>query len=56
MQYFTISLKRWSDVSRDDSREFWVRAEDRNRSTAIKYNDLGLAEYAAIEAFKRYYF
>jgi glucosamine-6-phosphate deaminase len=40
---------------RDDSR-FWVRAEDRNRSTAIKYNDLGLAEYAAIEAFKRYYF
>jgi glucosamine-6-phosphate deaminase len=54
MQYFTISLKRWSDVW-DDSREFWVRA-DRNRSTAIKYNDLGLAEYAAIEAFKRYYF
>jgi glucosamine-6-phosphate deaminase len=40
----------------DDSREFWVRAEDRNRATAIKYNDLGLAEYAAIEAFKRYRF
>jgi glucosamine-6-phosphate deaminase len=40
----------------DDSREFWVRAEDRNRGTAIKYNDLGLAEYAAIEAFKRYRF
>ncbi|KJD36390.1 glucosamine-6-phosphate deaminase [Tamlana sedimentorum] len=40
----------------DDSREFWVRAEDRNRLTATKYNNLGLAEYAAIEAFKRYYF
>ncbi|WP_308991329.1 glucosamine-6-phosphate deaminase [Mariniflexile litorale] len=40
----------------DDSREFWVRVEDRNRETAKKYNDLGLADYAAIEAFKRYYF
>ena len=40
----------------DDSREFWVRAEDRNRETAKKYNDLGLADYAAIEAFKRHYF
>ncbi|MCL5129167.1 glucosamine-6-phosphate deaminase [Algibacter sp. L4_22] len=40
----------------DDNREFWVRAEDRNRLTAKKYNDLGLADYAAIEAFKRYHF
>jgi glucosamine-6-phosphate deaminase len=40
----------------DDNREFWVRAEDRNRLTAKKYNDLGLADYAAIEAFKRYFF
>ncbi len=40
----------------DDNREFWVRVEDRNRETAKKYNDLGLADYAAIEAFKRYYF
>jgi glucosamine-6-phosphate deaminase len=40
----------------DDSREFWVRVEDRNRLTAKKYNDLGLTDYAAIEAFKRYYF
>lgn len=40
----------------DDTREFWVRVEDRNRLTAQKYNDLGLADYAAIEAFKRYYF
>jgi len=40
----------------DDSREFWVRVEDRNRLTAEKYNNLGLADYAAIEAFKRYHF
>ena len=40
----------------DDSREFWVRVEDRNWLTAKKYNDLGLADYAAIEAFKRYHF
>ncbi len=40
----------------DDSREFWVRVEDRNRLTAKKYNDLGLADYAAIEAFKRYHY
>ena len=40
----------------DDAREFWVRVEERNRLTAEKYNALGLADYAAIEAFKRYYF
>lgn len=40
----------------DDSREFWVRVEDRNRLTAKKYNDLGLADYEAIEAFKRHHF
>lgn len=39
-----------------DSREFWQRAEDRNSDTAEKYNKLGLAEYAAIEAFKRWFF
>ena len=40
----------------DDSREFWVRAEDRTSETANAYNRLGLAEYAAIEAFKRFHF
>jgi glucosamine-6-phosphate deaminase len=34
-----------------DEREFWQRAEDRNRETAILYDKLGLAEYEAIEAF-----
>ena len=37
----------------DDSREFWVRVDDRNRLTAETYNKFGLADYAAIEAFKR---
>ncbi len=38
----------------DDAREFWVRAEERTRETANAYNQLGLAEYEAIEAFVRY--
>ena len=40
----------------DDEREFWVRAEDRNRETAQNYDRLGMAEYAAMEAFVRYQF
>jgi glucosamine-6-phosphate deaminase len=38
----------------NDSREFWVRAEDRNKETAKQYDALGLPEYKAIEAFKRF--
>jgi glucosamine-6-phosphate deaminase len=38
----------------NDSREFWVRAEDRNKHTARLYDELGLPEYEAIEAFKRF--
>ena len=34
-----------------DPREFWQRAEQRNRHTAQRYDQLGLAEYEAIEAF-----
>lgn len=37
-----------------DEREFWQRAEDRNRETAVLYDKLGLAEYEAIEAFVRW--
>jgi glucosamine-6-phosphate deaminase len=40
----------------DDAREFWVRAEDRNRDTAQCYDRLGLAEYQAMEAFVRYHY
>ncbi|THV60847.1 glucosamine-6-phosphate deaminase [Flagellimonas alvinocaridis] len=40
----------------EDLREFWVRAEDRNKETAQKYQSLGLASYAAMEAFVRYHY
>jgi len=39
-----------------DTREFWMRAEERNKDTAKKYSTLGLSNYAAIEAFVRYQF
>ncbi len=39
-----------------DVREFWVRAEERNRQTAQFYDQLGMAEYEAMEAFVRYIF
>ena len=38
----------------DDRREFWVRAEDRNNANARKFKAYGLADYEAIELFKRY--
>jgi glucosamine-6-phosphate deaminase len=34
-----------------DRREFWQRAEDRNRETAKVYDRLGLPEFYALEAF-----
>jgi glucosamine-6-phosphate deaminase len=37
----------------DERREFWQRTEDRSRRLAEAYNGLGLAEYEAIEAFRR---
>ncbi|MCX5688536.1 MAG: PIG-L family deacetylase, partial [Planctomycetota bacterium] len=37
----------------NDPREFWQRAEDRNRNTARVYDKLGLTEYEAIEGFVR---
>ena len=40
----------------NDEREFWERAEDRNRETAVAYHQLGLANYEAIEAFVRWKF
>jgi glucosamine-6-phosphate deaminase len=38
----------------DDPREFWQRAEDRNRNTAAVYNQIGLPEYFAFEGFLRW--
>ena len=40
----------------NDDREFWQRAEQRNKETACKYNALGMAEYEAMEGFVRYHF
>ncbi len=39
-----------------DSREFWQRAEERNASTAKLYAQLGLTQYAAMEAFVQWKF
>ncbi len=39
-----------------DPREFWQRAEDRNRNTAQQYDNLGLTEYEALETFVRYHY
>jgi glucosamine-6-phosphate deaminase len=39
-----------------DDREFWLRAEERNRLSAKRYRDLGLSDYQAMELFKRYHF
>ncbi|MDR2651638.1 MAG: glucosamine-6-phosphate deaminase [Prevotellaceae bacterium] len=39
-----------------DSREFWMRAEQRNENTAKLFDKLGMAEYQAIELFVQYKF
>ena len=39
-----------------DDREFWQRAEERNASTAKLYAQLGLTQFAAMEAFVRWHF
>ncbi len=39
-----------------DSREFWMRAEERNHNTAVIFDKLGMAEYQAIELFVKYKF
>jgi glucosamine-6-phosphate deaminase len=37
-----------------DRREFWQRAEDRNRDTAQVYDSLGLPEFYALEGLVRW--
>jgi len=54
--FFHQSQKDGVMFQGDDSREFWVRAEDRNKTTAREYHALGLADYAAMEAFVRYHY
>jgi len=54
--FFHQSQKDGVMFQGNDTREFWVRAEERNNETARKYHELGLADYAALEAFKRYHY
>ena len=54
--FFHQSQKDGVMFQGDDHREFWQRSEDRNRGTANLYDKLGLPEYEAIEAFRRYKF
>ena len=39
----------------EDPREFWQRAEERTQNTARLYDELGMAEYQAIEVFLKLY-
>ncbi|MEM6843941.1 MAG: glucosamine-6-phosphate deaminase [Bacteroidota bacterium] len=54
--FFHQSQKDGVMFQGEDSREFWQRAEDRNQATATLYNQLGLTEYEAMEAFVRHHF
>ena len=54
--FFHQSQKDGVMFQGEDHREFWQRAEERNRGTADLYNRLGLTEYEAIEAFVRHRF
>jgi len=38
----------------EDRREFWLRAEERNRNNAQKLKNLGMTNYEAVELYKRY--
>ncbi len=49
--YRHLSQKDIVPFPGDDSREFWQRAEERTQNTARLYNELGMAEYQAIEVF-----
>ena len=46
--------QRVAMFSGSDNREFWQRAEDRNRGTARQYDELGLPQYEAIEGFVKW--
>jgi len=48
------SQRSQTPIGSDRHRETWQQAEALNSATADLYNRLGLAEYAAIEVFKRW--
>ena len=49
--YRHLSQKDIMPFPGDDTREFWQRAEERTQQTARLYDQLGMAEYQAIEVF-----
>ena len=51
--YRHLSQKDIVPFPGEDPREFWQRAEERTGNTARLYNELGMAEYQAIEVFVR---
>lgn len=51
--YRHLSQKDIVPFPGEDSREFWQRAEERTQNTARLYDELGMAEYQAIEVFVR---
>ena len=50
-----LSQKDIGPFPGDDPREFWQRAEDRTQNTARIYDELGMAEYQAMEVFLKLY-
>ncbi len=51
--YRHLSQKDIMPFPGSDPREFWQRAEERTQNTAKLYDQLGMAEYQAIEVFVR---
>ena len=49
--YRHLSQKDIMPFPGSDPREFWKRAEERTQNTAKLYDQLGMAEYQAIEVF-----
>lgn len=49
--YRHLSQKDIVPFPGDDPREFWQRAEERTQNTARLYDELGMAEYQAMEVF-----
>jgi hypothetical protein len=49
----SASLLHTSPPNPATCREFWQRAEARNKDTAALFDALGLPQYAALEAFVR---
>jgi glucosamine-6-phosphate deaminase len=54
--YQHVSQRRQTLSTENKLRESWQNAESRNQAIAKNYDHLGLAEYEAIETFKRWHF